>query len=135
VKKSKWLTNDTVCDVFAVDTSQLDRRRINPDEDHFRTDDEADGVDGNMLGDRAACQAFRLPLPPTPWQYDWVTYLNLAPLPSYGDWAEAVGLGGNPTETRYSVHRGSIAYKGTIPPLAISLVKVERDTELLVESL
>ena len=121
----RW-AHDGSYDVFAVDTSYLTAACINPDEDHFSGPDDRIGgnnaLGANTIGSRHACQAFGLPFPPTPWLWNWATRLNLQPLPSYGEWAEAVDLGSRPEQTRYSVTKGSLAYRGTVPPQAVTLL-------------
>ena len=116
-----WGRQECPVDVYAVDSAALVASRVNADEDHFITNDWVTGG-ANMIGDRHACQAFHLPFPPTPWMWQWAEYLKLHPLPTYGEWAEAVDLGGDPAQTAYSLKRGSIAYRGDVPPSALRLI-------------
>ena len=115
-----WGCTEYPIDVYAVDSAALAATRINPDEDWFFADDWIAST--NMIGDQHACQVFNLPLPPTQWMWQWADYLKLHPLPSYGEWAEAVDLGCDPAQTAYSLERGSIAYRGDIPPSALRLI-------------
>lgn len=112
-----WGCRDYPVDVYAVATESLASSRVNPDEDWFRSDDWA--ARENMIGERQACQVFRLPFPPTMWMWDWAQHLGMARLPSYGEWADAVDLGSDPRQTAYSLQRGSVAYRGDIGPTAL----------------
>jgi hypothetical protein len=85
------------------------------------------GGNANLIGGELACQHFRREFPPSKWLWDWAEYLRIGPLPSLGEWADAVGLGDNPAETRYSVTRGSFAYNGVVPPSALRLVRTTRE--------
>jgi hypothetical protein len=118
-------------DLWRVDTTKLDRRKLNPDEDHFMPGlgtgpDGNQYFGGNLIKGRTACCHFKREVPPTKWLWEWQEYLGLAPLPSLGEWADAIGLGSNPAETRYSIAKGSLAYGGTVPPDALTLVKTTR---------
>lgn len=119
-------------DLWCINTAKLDRRKLNPDEDHFLTQivstgDHVEDFSGhNFIGDKHVCQYFGRQFPPSKWAYEWAEYLKLAPLPSIGEWADAIGLGENPAETRYSITKESLAYDGTVPPDALSLVKTTR---------
>lgn len=120
-------------DLWRVDMTKLDRRKINPDEDHFLPGlgTNTDGnhyFGGNLIEGRTACWHFKREVPPTKWLWEWQEYLGLAPLPSLGEWADAIGLGSNPLETRYSIAKGSLAYEGTIPPDALKFVKSTQAT-------
>jgi hypothetical protein len=114
-------------DLLRVDTSLLERHRFNADEDHFTTGDYPE-LSKNRVNDKHACQYFHKPFPPTQWIYDWGKYLRF-PIPSLGEWADAVGLGDDPAEVRYSMSKGSVAYRGVIPPKALSLVRKTRDLD------
>jgi hypothetical protein len=116
-------------DLLTVDVTQLDPRKIDPDEDYFMTGDFPE-TSGNKINGKHVCQVFRRPFPPTVWQTEWTKYLKWDVLPSLGEWADQVGLGENPAETRYSATRGSISYNGTVPPTALRLVKTTREVEM-----
>ena len=120
-------------DLWRVDVGRLDRHKINPDEDHFlpQLTTKPDGnqdFGANVYDGRHVCSHFKREFPPTKWLWEWQEYLGLAPLPSLGEWADAVGLGSNPAETRYSIAKASLAYEGTVPPDALSLVQTSRPT-------
>lgn len=108
--------------LLRIDVTQLEPSRINPDEDHFTTSNYPD-LSHNRVGDKHACQHFQRPFPPTAWIFDWAKYLKIGPVPSLGEWADAIDLGSNPAETRYSISKGSLAYDGVVPASAIQPVK------------
>lgn len=121
-------------DLWRIDVGKLDRRKLNPDEDWFlpqltMTGDNRQDFSGeNFVAGRPALQHFKREWPPTKWLWEWGKYLGLAPLPSLGEWADAIELGSNPAEARYSIAKGSLAYEGTVPPDALSLVQTTRST-------
>lgn len=104
-----------------IDVAQLEREKINPDEDHFLTYDLQDFGTKNTIGDRHACARFGHEFPPSQWLYEWSQYLG-RPLPSLGEWADGVGLGSRSAETEYSIAKGSIAYDGVVPPSALKVL-------------
>lgn len=99
-----WMQSRSGNDVYAVATRFLSAGRINPDEDHF----SADSVD--------TCDRFRLSRPAD--MELWKLFGSVA-VPSYGDWADEVGLGSVPAHTAFSVSKGSVAYAGVVPPKAL----------------
>lgn len=101
--------------VFAVDVSELDLGRIDPDEDHFHL---------SRTGGLGVMQRFRLETPPSKWAWEWARYLKITPPPSLGEWAEAIGLGHDPATTRHSARSGSLSYCGVVPPAALKQVAV-----------
>lgn len=118
-KIRNWGDRSCPVDVFAVNSSVLCAARVNPDEDWFMPDDMQPG---NTVRGRHVLEVFGLEWPPNGWMWDWAKHLGLPALPSLGDWADALNLGSDPAQTRYSLGRGSIAYKGVIPPAALTLV-------------
>jgi hypothetical protein len=122
--KPKADPDDAPWVLLRVDVSQLERARINPDEDHFLVHNFCDHERVEQ-GERA-CRALNVPFPPSEWLWEWGAYLRL-PLPSLGDWADAIGLGDDPATTRYSISRGSIAYNGVVPAAAITIVQTSVD--------
>ena len=119
--------------LFAVDVAQLERVRINPDEDTFSnygTGSAKFAIDGQPDGKHVCCH-FHIPPPPNGNLWDWGNWLG-APLPTLGQWADGVGLGDDPRCTLYAVRRGrSLAYRGVVPPNALRLeeCQVELDPE------
>jgi len=100
--------------LFSVDLALLEPARVNPDEDHFSFYGR-DGV--------ATTQRFRLQPSPALWTWEWAAYLRMWTPPSLGEWAEQVELGKDPATTRFSIGRGSFAYRGVVPPATLRLVK------------
>jgi len=114
------LNSGTDWAIFSVELTQLEPKKINPDEDHFAFKSKH-GLE--------VSRRFGLPFSPSKWTWDWAQYLGITPPPSLGEWADAIGLGSDPETTRYSARRGSIAYRGVVPPSALQLKK----TSLLLE--
>lgn len=101
--------------VFKVDVSALEAQRVNADEDHFAMYSKTGGLD--------VLRRFHLPFPPFHWAWEWAQYLGIHVPASLGEWADAIGLGSDPAETRHSVKCGSFAYQGVITPSALRLVR------------
>ena len=119
-----WGVTGFAVDVFAVDTSYLTRQLINPDEDWFippdyATDFGTTDVEGNAFA-KHPLEVFKLPPPPNPWVWEWAKYLG-ASVPSFGEWADQVELS-TIEQTRFSLNKGTIAYRGEVPPIALKLV-------------
>lgn len=104
--------------LLRIDTSRLERPKINPDEDHFLTQNFGGA---NYIAGKHACSFFHREFPPSKWAWEWAEYLEIGPLPSLGQWADAVDLGSDARETRYSIAKGSLAYAGTVPADAITV--------------
>jgi hypothetical protein len=106
--------------LLRICTARLDRRCIDPDEDHFLTHNWV----GGELAARgsAACRRLNVPFPPSQWAWEWARYLG-TPLCSLGEWAEQVELGRNPAQTRFSVALGRLSYSGVVRPDALSVAE------------
>lgn len=120
----QWGKKDYPVDVFSVDTTYLARQHVNPDEDWFipsdyTTDFGTTDVEGNVFA-KHPLEVFKLPPPPNPWVWEWATYMK-ASVPSFGEWADLVGLS-TPEQTRFSLSKGTVAYRGEVPPVALQLV-------------
>jgi hypothetical protein len=115
------LREDGPYSVLRVDVAKLDRERINPDEDHFQTQNFLDEKQRNFVGGKHVCAVFGIEFPPTHWLWEWGEWLHKS-VGSLGDWAEAVNLGSDPRHVRHSMRRGSLAYDGIVPPAALSVV-------------
>lgn len=102
--EAAWWLRSVGDDLYAVDTRCLIARHVNPDEDHFA------GSSAN------ACDKFGLFRPPG--MELWRTFGSKA-VPSFGDWADQVGLGSSSAHTAYSLNRGSVAYEGVVPPRSL----------------
>jgi hypothetical protein len=109
--------------LLAIDTRQLERGRINPDEDDFMCHGFCDHALAR-LGERA-CRRSHTPWPPSKWLWEWARYLSI-PLPSLGEWAEQVGLGDDPAQTRFGIARRRLAYRGVVPASALRVVETVR---------
>lgn len=107
--------------VFCVDTAKLEPASVNPDEDHFLPNNPMDLGTRNQIDGRHVLRYFHKPWPPAQWLREWTDYLRLPSLPSLGEWAEQSNLGHDPAETLYSIRKGSLAYRGVIPPDALRL--------------
>jgi hypothetical protein len=99
-----WMRSGSIDDLYAVSTKFLVPGRINPDEDHF----SGDGI--------TACDNLGLHRPP---DMDLWRVFGSSLVPSYGTWADQVGLGSDPNHVIYSVRQGSLAYNGVVPPKAL----------------
>jgi hypothetical protein len=108
-------------DLLRIDVSQLEPRLIDPDEDHFMTQELKSGV--NEIAGKHVCRVFGYPFAPSEWMAEWAAWLKIGPLPSLGEWADQVGLGKRSAETRYSASQGSLSYAGVVPPSALQLVE------------
>lgn len=107
--------------LFAIDTSQLEQRRIEPDEDCFLTHNFIDN-DLARKGEREA-KRHRIPFPPTQWLWEWARYLSI-PCPTLAEWADAVELGSDPQATRQTIMANqTLAYRGVVPASALRLVE------------
>ena len=105
--------------LIRIDTAFLEPTKINPDEDHFLTHNFID--DPKAARNERACRRFGVPWPPSKWLWEWARYLSI-PFVTLGEWAEAVELGDDPRQTRYSLACGTVAYAGVVPPAALSVV-------------
>lgn len=120
----QWGDQSSPVDIFAVDTAHLMRENVNPDEDWFVPSDYAidfgtSDVEGEEFT-KHPIEVFKLSPPPNPWVYDWAKYMG-ASVPSFGEWAEQVDLS-TAEQTRFSLNKGTIAYRGEVPPVALKLV-------------
>jgi hypothetical protein len=109
--------------LLAIDTTQLERQRINPDEDDFMCHNFCDAPVARA-GERA-CRRMHLPWPPSQWLWEWARWLKI-PLPNLGEWSDAVGLGDDPAATRFGIACGRLAYRGVVPPGALRVVETVR---------
>jgi hypothetical protein len=122
--------------LLRIDPARLDRRKVNPDEDHFLTqlitmsDNTQDFHGDNFIAGKHVCSHFHREFPPSKWLWEWAEYLKLAPLPSLGEWADAVDLGSDEREALYSMSKGSIAYDGTVPPDALTVIRATHEFEV-----
>jgi hypothetical protein len=105
--------------LLRIDVSVLERRRIDPDEDHFLTHNWVGGEITRRQ--ETACRRGHVPFPPSQWVWEWARYLSI-PFPNLGEWADQVGLGANPKHTRWSMANGRLSYRGVIPPTALTVV-------------
>ena len=99
-------------DFYAIDTRYLEAHLVNADEDHFSG------------GNAGSCDRFGIARPPGMELYK---AFGSAIVPSFGEWAEQVELGSE-AHTRFSMDRGSIAYRGVVPPRALQRWDEERKT-------
>lgn len=106
--------------LLRVSTARLERRLIDPDEDHFLTHNWTGG-ETSARAERI-CRETGLPFPPSQWVWEWARYLKV-PFCSLGEWAEGVGLGAHPAQTRFSARLGRVSYAGVIPPDALQIVE------------
>lgn len=102
---SSWIWSaQRTDDLYAVDTSHLVASRVNPDEDHF------------TASRSNACDPFHLQ--PAAGMDLWKMF-GSAVVPSFGDWADQIGLGSDPAHAVHSLSGGSVAYAGVVPPKAL----------------
>jgi hypothetical protein len=106
--------------LFAVATAHLERRRFEPDEDSFLTQ--------NFLAAKTAkvsireCQRHRVPFPPSVYLWEMGSWLGCG-CPTLAEWADAVGLGSDPQATRETIMADStLSYSGIVPASALRLV-------------
>lgn len=119
VKRSKG-DEDRPWALLAIDVSQLEPARLNPDEDNFLVHNFCDGKLARR-GERA-CRRLGLPFPPSKWLWEWARYLSI-PFVNLGEWAEQVNLGSQPGATRHSIACGTLAYNGVVPASALRVVE------------
>lgn len=106
--------------LLRIDVAHLEPCRFSADEDHFMVHSFCDHESARR-GEQI-CRQFHIEFPPSKWVWEWAEYLRLK-IPSLGQWADAVGLGADPAEVRYSLSRGTVAYRGVVPPAALRVVE------------
>lgn len=106
--------------LFAVDITQLERQRIEPDEDCFLTHNFMDHS-AARIGLREV-QRHRVQFPPSQWTWEWGEYLGI-PCPTLAEWADAVDLGSDAQATRETIMANrTLSYHGVVPAKALKLV-------------
>ncbi len=106
--------------LFAVATAQLERQRIEPDEDCFLTHSFIDHELARR-GERE-CRRHHVPFPPSTWLAEWGAYLGIG-CPTLAEWADAVELGSDPQATRATIMANTtLSYRGVVPASALRLV-------------
>jgi hypothetical protein len=106
--------------LFAIDTGHLERRRIEPDEDCFLTQNFIDHPE--VYKAVREVKRHRIPFPPTNWLWEWGRYLGIG-CPTLAEWADAVDLGSDPQATRHTIMANpTLSYRGVVPGSAIRLV-------------
>ena len=109
--------------LLAIDTRQCERQRINPDEDDFMCHNFCDAPAASA-GERA-CRRTHTTWPPSKWLWEWAQWLKI-PFPNLGEWADMIGLGDDPAQTRYAISKGRLAYRGVVPASALRVVETVR---------
>lgn len=120
-----WGNSTLPIDVFAVEASALAPPAITADEDWFVPWNAHDNGELNTayaIKGKPAHAHFRLPFPSSNWLWQASDDHGLPQLGSFGEWADAIGLGNDSAHTRYSLRCGSVAYGGDISPSALRLV-------------
>ena len=100
-----------------VDLRQLDPQHINPDEDFF---------DQFPFAPEVQAVTQQTPVPSPDRHALWREYHKTPRPENLGQWAERADIGNDPSQTHASLSRhGSVAYRGVIPPSALSMAKDE----------
>jgi hypothetical protein len=109
---------DTPWTLLAIQTAKLERQRLCPDEDDFLLQGFKDDPDGQAAV--TACRRLHVSWTPSKWLWEWARWFSI-PFPNLGEWADKIGLGDDPAQTRFGISRGRMAYKGVVPASAISV--------------